>query len=204
MLCPGLIPAGEETASGGLRLVRFRLLGVHGLCECADAGLEPGVEVRIHEDAGPGRGAMLYGIGVLMGSSRLNWFVGIRTPWTLSSEEVWDRTHEVGARLFKACGVMALAGVLLDGLPALLLAVAPIMVASVYLLHFSYSEYQRRTLERSLWRACGSGGSTSHRSGSLVEGYRLRDGLGLSHCVECEGDGPESVVVNALNVICMP
>jgi len=110
----------------------------------------PGWRFGFMRALAPAVGAMLYGIGALMERSRLNWLVGIRTPWTLSSEEVWDRTHEVGARLFKACGVLALAGVLLDGLPALLLAVAPIMVASVYLLNFSYSGYQRRTLGQSL------------------------------------------------------
>lgn len=89
-------------------------------------------------------GAMLYGIGVLMGRSRMNWFVGIRTPWTLSSEEVWDRTHDVGAKLLKLCGVLPFAGLLARGWLALLVTVAPVMVAGGYLFYFSYSEYQRR------------------------------------------------------------
>ena len=44
----------------------------------------------------PALGVLFYGIGVLMGKARLSWFAGIRTPWTLSNEEVWDRTHEMG------------------------------------------------------------------------------------------------------------
>jgi uncharacterized membrane protein len=67
----------------------------------------------------PVTGAMLYGFGVLTGRSRMNWFVGIRTTWTLSSEEVWERTHEVGARLFRLCGVLAFAGLLARGWLAL-------------------------------------------------------------------------------------
>ena len=66
----------------------------------------------------PAMGGLYYGIGVLMGSTRLNWFVGIRTPWTLSSEEVWDSTHAMGAKLFKLCGVLAFAG-LFDRSPCL-------------------------------------------------------------------------------------
>lgn len=42
--------------------------------------------------------------GVLCQHARPDWFVGIRTPWTLSSETVWVKTHKLGARLFKAAG----------------------------------------------------------------------------------------------------
>ncbi len=73
----------------------------------------------------------------------MNWFVGIWTPWTLSSEEVWERTHEVDARLFRLCGVLALGGVLARGWLALMVTVAPVFVAEVYLFYFSYSEYRR-------------------------------------------------------------
>lgn len=45
-----------------------------------------------------------------------NFFVGIRTPWTLASESVWRRTHRLGGRLFMAAGFLALGAGLL-GLP---------------------------------------------------------------------------------------
>ncbi len=92
----------------------------------------------------PALGGLYYGIGVLMERAKLNWFVGIRSPWTLSSEEVWDRTHETGGRLFKVCGVLALGGVLAGGRMALLLTVAPVLAATIYLYYYSYSEYQKR------------------------------------------------------------
>ena len=91
----------------------------------------------------PVMGALFYGLGMLMERSRMNWFVGIRTPWTLSSEEVWERTHGVGSRLFRLCGVLAFAGLLARGWPALLLTLAPVLVSGVYLIYFSYSEYQK-------------------------------------------------------------
>ena len=76
--------------------------------------------------------------------------MGIRTPWTLSSEEVWERTHEAGGRLLKLCGVLAFAGLLARGWLALLLTVAPLLVSVVYLTYFSYSEYQKRAVESSM------------------------------------------------------
>jgi len=91
----------------------------------------------------PTLGALFYGIGAMMGSARYNWFVGVRTPWTLSSEEVWERTHRLGGRMFKACGVAALLGTLAWGWLALLHTVAPVLAAGIYLTYYSYAEYRK-------------------------------------------------------------
>jgi uncharacterized membrane protein len=91
----------------------------------------------------PAIGVLFYGIGVLMEKMRLNWFVGIRTPWTLSSEDVWDKTHQVGAKAFKTCGVLAFLGILANGWLSLLFTLVPVLVASIYLTYFSYSEHQK-------------------------------------------------------------
>ena len=49
-------------------------------------------------------------IGNLLGKARPNWFAGIRTPWTLSSDKSWDVTHRWAARLFMAAGFVSLIG----------------------------------------------------------------------------------------------
>lgn len=112
---------------------------VHGVTLAWNLGLR----LDMMRMLAPALGAMFYGIGALMGRSRLNWFVGIRTPWTLSNERVWDATHELGGRLFKACGVLAVVGVLAEGWLALALIMAPVLFAGVYLIYFSYSKYQK-------------------------------------------------------------
>src|SRR5688500_11881643 len=53
-----------------------------------------------------GVGAHLMIIGNLLPRTRPNWFVGIRTPWTLSSDRVWERTHRFGGHLFVAAGAV--------------------------------------------------------------------------------------------------
>lgn len=45
-------------------------------------------------------------IGNYMGKIRSNWFVGIKTPWTLSSENVWNKTNRLGGRLFVIGGII--------------------------------------------------------------------------------------------------
>jgi uncharacterized membrane protein len=44
-------------------------------------------------------------IGNVLGKVTRNFFVGIRTPWTLASEEVWYRTHRLAGKLFVAAGL---------------------------------------------------------------------------------------------------
>jgi len=48
-------------------------------------------------------------IGNYMAKLKLNWFVGIRTPWTMSSEEVWNKTHRFGGKMFILAGLLMMA-----------------------------------------------------------------------------------------------
>ncbi|HEY0043747.1 MAG TPA: SdpI family protein [Allosphingosinicella sp.] len=58
-------------------------------------------------------GAMLVMIGNQLGKSRSMYLIGLRTPWTLASEEVWIRTHRLGGKIMVAGGlVIVLAAVL--------------------------------------------------------------------------------------------
>jgi uncharacterized membrane protein len=61
-----------------------------------------------------GVGLLLVVLGNFLGKVTRNFFVGIRTPWTLASEEVWLRTHRLGGKLFVLAGlalfVLGLAG----------------------------------------------------------------------------------------------
>jgi uncharacterized membrane protein len=58
-------------------------------------------------------GLLFVGLGNYLPRIRSNWFMGIRTPWTMDNERVWRATHRVGGRTFVAAGlVMALAALL--------------------------------------------------------------------------------------------
>lgn len=64
-------------------------------------------------------GLMLAMIGNQFGKSRSMYMVGIRTPWTLASEEVWIKTHRLGGKLMVAAGLVMVAAALLPILPEL-------------------------------------------------------------------------------------
>ncbi|ODR81253.1 hypothetical protein BG842_05310 [Haladaptatus sp. W1] len=85
---------------------------------------------------------LLYYSGVLVTHAKRNWFIGIRTPWTMSNEEVWNRTHTLGGKLFKATAILTLVG-LLFGDYALYFLVIPALVTAATTVVYSYYLYER-------------------------------------------------------------
>jgi uncharacterized membrane protein len=73
-------------------------------------------------------------LGNVLGKVRRNFYVGVRTPWTLASEAVWVRTHRVAAWTFTAGGLAAFVLVLtgVHPLAALGVFLAAIFVPVVY------------------------------------------------------------------------
>ncbi|HYJ81560.1 MAG TPA: SdpI family protein [Allosphingosinicella sp.] len=59
-------------------------------------------------------GAMLVLIGNQLGKSRSMYLIGMRTPWTLASEDVWIRTHRLAGKLMVAGGLLIVGAALLD------------------------------------------------------------------------------------------
>jgi uncharacterized membrane protein len=88
--------------------------------------------------------ALIYIIGMILPHTHPNWFVGIRTPWTISSDAVWHETHRVGGWAFRACGIIAFLGIFFSPPVALWFIVAPIVVSAVGLVIYSYVLYSGR------------------------------------------------------------
>jgi len=85
-----------------------------------------------------------YYCGILIQKAQRNWFIGIRTPWTLSNEEVWNKTHKIGGKLFKIAGIISLIGILLPEY-ALFFVICPVIIASLFPVIYSYFAYQKLT-----------------------------------------------------------
>lgn len=98
-----------------------------------------GLPVPVATTITVGAGLLLALIGNELGRVQPNFFVGIRTPWTLADPEVWRRTHRVGGRAFVALGALvALAPLLLPG-PAVGLVIAGGAIGvSALLIAYSY------------------------------------------------------------------
>ena len=72
-------------------------------------------------------------------------FIGIRTPWTLSSDTVWDKTHQLGSVLFMISGVFAFIGAFLGGMSAFLLMLMPLLASTLFLVVYSFMLYRDET-----------------------------------------------------------
>jgi uncharacterized membrane protein len=81
----------------------------------------------------------------MLRQAKRNFFIGIRTPWTLSSDRVWEETHRLGAVLFMISGALAFIGGLFGGTTAFWLMFIPIMGSTLFLLVYSYVLYRRET-----------------------------------------------------------
>lgn len=72
-------------------------------------------------------GGLLVLIGNLLPRARPNWFFGIRTPWTLSNDRVWERTHRVGGRVMVLAGfLVAATGFTTPPWPGILIPIAAV------------------------------------------------------------------------------
>jgi len=115
------------------------MLGLHAVILRAALGYP----VAIERVVPLGMGVLFIVIGNLLPRARPNWFVGIRTPWTLSSDRVWENTHRFGGRVFVASGLLILVGafVVPQWEHIVLFTVVLVCVASV--LVYSYLDWKR-------------------------------------------------------------
>lgn len=91
----------------------------------------------------PAMGLVFMYAGLMLRKAKRNWFIGIRTPWTLSSDAVWDETHRIGSILFFVSGVLAFVGAFFNGMPAFWLILVPIIGSTTFLVVYSYVLYQQ-------------------------------------------------------------
>ncbi len=91
-----------------------------------------------------GVGLLFAALGNELGRIKPNWFVGIRTPWTLADPEVWRRTHRAGGRLFVAIGlVFVLAGALLPFECTAAIVLAGVALILVFSFGYSYLAWRQ-------------------------------------------------------------
>ncbi|MFC2136320.1 SdpI family protein [Bacteroidota bacterium] len=101
-----------------------------------------GTKINIGQFMLPALGILFFYMGVLIQHAKMNWFVGIRTPWTLSNETVWNKTHKIGAKLFKACGVIAILAMLVPN-QSIFIVLVSVLLVTAYVIIYSYVEYKR-------------------------------------------------------------
>ena len=88
-------------------------------------------------------GALFTLLGNLLPLARSNFMFGIRTPWTLSSDSVWMRSHRVGGYAMVAAGLLTIASAFLSRPAGVIVAIASLVLAGVIPVVYSYVIWSR-------------------------------------------------------------
>ena len=120
--------------------VLLLLLATHGIVLAVALGYDVAVSRLVPALVG----ALFVVIGNVMPRMRSNWWFGVRTPWTLSNDRVWARTHRLAGFSMTAAGLVMIASAFILparlGLPVLIAAtVAATIGPAVY----SYLTWKR-------------------------------------------------------------
>ena len=148
---PAIDPRGANYAKFGgafeaiIDSVMLFLLGMHIVLLRAALGYP----VQMERIVPLGVGLLLIVIGNLLPRARPNWFVGIRTPWTLSSDRVWEKTHRFGGRLFVVAGFLIAIAALFWVQWVHVVLITTIVLATAAVLIYSYLEWRREQMPAS-------------------------------------------------------
>jgi uncharacterized membrane protein len=110
-----------------------------GVMHLALLGNAIGAPVSIRRVMPVALGFLFIVVGNYLSRVQPNWFLGIRTPWTLSSDTVWRKTHRLGGRVFVIAGVLFMASALVprarDAVPLAVVIIVLVMTPVLYSLY---------------------------------------------------------------------
>jgi len=101
-----------------------------------------GIIINLSKFMIPAFAILIYYCGVLLRRSKRNWFIGIKTPWTLSNDYVWNRTHKIAGNLFKVSGILILISLFIYKLAYIILLVTILLSVAISVI-YSYFIYRK-------------------------------------------------------------
>lgn len=122
-----------------IALITAFMIYIHGLTLLWNLGY---TNFRMSTAMLPAMGLLFIFMGVMIGKAKRNYFIGIRTPWTLSSDTVWDETHRVGGKLFIGAGILSLLGAFFPN-AAVWFILVPILGTTLFTVLYSYYLFRR-------------------------------------------------------------
>ncbi|MBI3153449.1 MAG: SdpI family protein [Chloroflexi bacterium] len=132
----------RETFNMFIALIAGFMLYVHALTLAWSLGYQ---NFKMSAAMLPFMGILFIAIGYLLRQAKRNFFIGIRTPWTLSSDTVWGKTHQLGSVLFMLSGAFAILGGFFGGMTAFWMLFVPLIGSTIFLVVYSYILYRNET-----------------------------------------------------------
>lgn len=128
------------------RIVNAALAFFFLLLHIATLAYNLGVPVDVGRLVLIGVGVLFIVLGNYMPKIKPNYFIGIRTPWTLESEAVWNKTHRLGGKVFIVMGILSMLTAFWRGEMRVVLFLVIIVVGNLYLIvqSFLYEQQEQR------------------------------------------------------------
>jgi uncharacterized membrane protein len=147
LLLPRIDPrrANYEKFGGVYALIVYSVLGVQLVLHAAILVVALGWHMPIDTLAIVSIGVLLIATGSVLPQTHSNFFVGIRTPWTLSSDTVWARTHQVGGYTMTAAGLVVILSAALPGRARLAVLLTAVIVGVLVPVVYSYVVWARES-----------------------------------------------------------
>lgn len=147
-------PRGFEPAKANPKLNSFIILLVVGLCAALHAVILVGYATQAMPVSQGIMGVIFLFfilLGNVMGKLERNFWMGIRTPWTLANHQVWQKTHRLGAWLFVGAGTIGLLSLFFTSIVpmAVMIGIWIGLLAVAALIPVIYSLVYYKKLERS-------------------------------------------------------
>lgn len=101
-----------------------------------------GINVNMGYVMIPTLAVLFFYIGYMLKFTKRNYFVGIRTPWALANEKVWDKTHQLGSRLFMLFSLIMPFALFFTKM-VLWFIFIPLIALVLFLFVYSYLEYKK-------------------------------------------------------------
>lgn len=97
-----------------------------------------GISIQVDVVVPIGVGGLFIVFGNYMPKIKPNYFFGIRTPWTLENETVWQKTHRVGGKVFVIMGVLVMLTVFAESVWRFVFLLIIVFSGTIYLFVQSY------------------------------------------------------------------
>jgi uncharacterized membrane protein len=142
---PKIMPRREnyERFSGTYWTIITVIIGFMSATHVVILGISLGWPIDVLTFMLLGIGALFVIMGNLMPRVKSNWMLGIRTPWTLESENVWRETHRVGGRTMVVAGIITMVAAFLPDTIRPWIAFAALLFGAMIPAVYSYILWRR-------------------------------------------------------------
>ncbi|MCP1165957.1 MULTISPECIES: SdpI family protein [Bacillus] len=144
-LLPKIDPKHEnyEKFSKGYNVINYSVLFLLFLVSIIGIGAGLGYDIPMNSTPHILVGLLFIVIGNYLPQCKPNYFVGIKTPWTLSNEEVWRKTHRFSGKVFVALGIIMMLSIFAPVVWKGFLIIGIIIGAVGLTMGYSYVAYKK-------------------------------------------------------------